>query len=138
MQTQNKNNYTRPVVAETNAFQKQLQSQTKHLKQQELQHLMKNITMQGDKIARFRSFRDLAKFKRMVKVFLQETVYDGLELQKSHTFNRQGQNRKLAVVKEVDAKLLELTEEMMNQEKKTVDILGLIGEIKGLLINIYT
>ncbi|UJL46459.1 YaaR family protein [Virgibacillus sp. NKC19-16] len=138
MQTQTKKEYTRPQSADTQAFHKQLQSQTKHLKQQELQQLMKNITMQGDKVARFRSFRDITKFKRMVKDFLKETVYNGLDLQKSYGFNMEGQNRKLAVVKEVDAKLLELTEEMMNQEKKTVDILGLIGEIKGLLINIYT
>lgn len=138
MQTQTETKFSRPATVDTQTFNKQLQSQTKHLKQQELQHLMKNITMQGDKVARFRSFRDLAKFKRMVKDFLQETVYNGLGLQKSYGFNMEGQNRKLAVVKEVDAKLLELTEEIMNQEKKTVDILGLIGEIKGLLINIYT
>lgn len=45
---------------------------------------------------------------------------------------------KRSIVKEVDEKLLELTEVMMNQEKKAVNILGLIGEIKGLLINLYT
>ncbi|MEW9675324.1 DUF327 family protein [Lentibacillus sp. L22] len=32
--------------------------------------------------------------------------------------------------------MTELTEAMMHQEKKTIDLLGIIGEIKGLLINI--
>lgn len=138
MQTQTETKHPRPAAAETKSFNKMVQSQTQNLKQQELQQLMKNITVQGDRVARFRSFRDLAKFKRMVKGFLQETVYNGLDLQKSHSFNVEGKSRQLAIVKEVDEKLLELTEEIMNQEKKTVDILGLIGEIKGLLINIYT
>ncbi|CDO04902.1 hypothetical protein OPHB3_2016 [Oceanobacillus picturae] len=138
IRTQTEPNYTRTNVVESNSFQQSLRSQTQSLKQQELQQLMKNITLQGNKLARFRSFRDLAKFKRMVKSFLQETVSNGLDLEHSHSFSLDGQSRKLAIVKQVDEKLLELTEEIMNREKKTVDILGLIGEIKGLLINIYT
>lgn len=120
------------------SFDGMVQSQTHKLKQQEIQQLMKNITIQGDKLARFRSFRDLVKFKRMVKGFLEETVHNGLDLQKSHSFSMTGNNRNLAIVKEVDEKLIELTEDIMNQEKKTVDLLGLIGEIKGLLVNIYS
>ncbi|GGB50982.1 DUF327 family protein [Virgibacillus dakarensis] len=118
------------------SFDGVMESHTQKLKQQELQQLMKDITLQGDRLARFRSFRDLVKFKRMVKSFLQETVYSGLHLQKSHSFEA-SQSRKLTIVKKVDEKLIELTEEMMSQEKKTVDLLGIIGEIKGLLINLY-
>jgi uncharacterized protein YaaR (DUF327 family) len=114
-----------------------MQSQTQLLKRQELQELMKDITRQGNRLARSRSFRDLATFKLMVKGFLQETVKNGLNLQKSHHFSGEGQNRQLIVVKEVNDKLIDLTEEMMSKEKKTVDLLGIIGEIKGLLFNIY-
>lgn len=119
------------------SFDGMVQSQTQKLKQQEIQQLMKNITIQGDKLARFRSFKDLVKFKRMVKGFLKETVYNGLDLQKSLSFSMEGSNRNLAIVKKVDEKLIDLTEEIMNQEKKTVDLLGIIGEIKGLLVNLY-
>ncbi|QKY70873.1 YaaR family protein [Lentibacillus sp. CBA3610] len=120
------------------SFNEMVQSQTNQLKQQEIQQLMKNITLQGDKLARFRSSRDLVKFKRMVKRFLQETVYNGFELQNARHFTMNGRSQKLAIVKEVDEKLIGLTEEMMNDEKKTVDLLGLIGDIKGLLVNLYT
>ncbi|MBM7601319.1 uncharacterized protein YaaR (DUF327 family) [Virgibacillus halotolerans] len=137
LRAQTEANFTRTPASEAQTFNKMVQSQTKHLKQQELQQLMKNITLQGNKLARFHTFRDLVKFKRMVKGFLQETVSSGLDLQKSNSFNIDGQNRNLALIKEVDEKLMALTEEIMNQEKKTVDLLGLIGEIKGLLINIY-
>lgn len=138
IRTQTEATFTRTPANEAQTFNKMVQSQTQHLKQQELQKLMENITQQGNKLARFRTFRDLVKFKRMVKGFLQETVSSGLNLQKSHSFHMDGQSRHLAIIKEVDEKLIALTEAMMNQEKKTVDLLGLIGEIKGLLINIYT
>lgn len=137
MQKQTEPAYKRPVQQNTLNFSKIVQSQTQSLKQQELNQLVKDITMQGNKLARYRTFKELAKFKRMVKGFLQETVKNGYSLQKSHTFGFSGESRQLTLLEEVDLKLVELTEEIMNQERKTVDILGLIGEIKGLLINIY-
>ncbi|MEN1966481.1 YaaR family protein [Lentibacillus sp. N15] len=130
-------NHNRSSAAEKPSFDGVMASQTQKMKYQELQQLMDNITRQGDKLARFRSFRDFVKFKRLVKGFLQETVHSGLALQSGHSFQLDTQSRKLSIVKEVDEKLVELTEEMMSQEKKTVDLLGMIGEIKGLLINLY-
>lgn len=120
------------------SFDRIVQSQTQQLKQSGLEKLMKNITLQGDKLGRYRTFRELAKFKRMIKSFLQETVSHGLDLQKSASFSFDGHHNTLALVKEVDEKLIELTEQLMDEERKHVDLLGLIGEIKGLLVNIYT
>ncbi|MFD1849282.1 YaaR family protein [Oceanobacillus bengalensis] len=137
LQTKTDSKFTRQPVTDANTFHSTLHSQTVQLKQQEIEKLMKNITMQGDKLARSRTFRDLAKFKRMIKDFLQETVSSGYKIEKDHSFGFGG-NRQLSLVKEIDEKLLSLTEEIMGQEQKTVNILGLIGEIKGLLVNIYT
>ncbi|WP_010094912.1 YaaR family protein [Ornithinibacillus scapharcae] len=120
------------------SFEAIVQSQSQKMQQAELQKLMQNITAQGDRLARFRSFKDLVKFKRLIKRFLQEAVSNGMDLEKSLSFSYTGSSRNLTLVKQIDEKLMELTDEIMNQEKKTVDLLGLIGEIKGLLVNIYT
>lgn len=138
MKSQSEVKINRQATIENQSFQKLVQTQSQNLKHQELEQLIKNISLQGTKLASFRTLREFAKFKRMIKGFLQETVSSGYHLQKSHTFSFDGSSRNLAIVKEIDEKLLELTEEIMNQERKTVDILDLIGEIKGLLINIYT
>ena len=119
-------------------FDQIVQSQTQKIKQQELEKLINDITRQGEKLARFRSFRDLAKFKRMIKQFLEETVYNGYRLNESRNFNMNSYSHKLTTVKKIDEKLVQLTEDLLDQEKKTVDLLGLIGEIRGLLINLYT
>ena len=69
------------------------------MKQQEIERLIDDITKQGEKIARFRSFRDLAKFKRMIKQFLEETVYSGYQLNESRNFNMNSYSHKLTTVK---------------------------------------
>lgn len=119
-------------------FEQLVQSQSHKMKQQELEKLMQNITDQGERLARFRSFQDLAKFKRMIKQFLEETVYNGYQLDESTSFNPNSFTHKMTTVKEIDEKLIQLTNDLLDQEKQTVDLLGVIGEIKGLLINLYT
>lgn len=119
-------------------FRQLVQTHAHKIEQNELQRLVDNITEQGKKITQMRSFRDLAKFKRMIKDFLDKTVYNGLSLKESRSFHGNSFNHKLITVEEIDEKLVQLTEDMMDQEKKNVDLLGLIGEIEGLLINLYT
>jgi len=119
-------------------FDQLVQSQTRQLQEVQLNQLIKSINAQGERVARFRSFRDLAKYKRLIKDFVKESVNYGMNLKHSHSWNQYGQTRKLTLVESVDEKLAELTEAVMDEEKKTIDLLGLIGEIKGLLINLYT
>lgn len=119
-------------------FDKMVQTQSHKLVREELGQLLDDITKQGEKLAKFRSFRDLVKFKRMIKEFLQETVYKGLKLNHEQSFTANHYSQKLTTVEEIDEKLIELTEDVLDQEKKTVDLLGVIGEIRGLLVNIYT
>lgn len=131
------NRQLRVNLDEHQKFKGLVQSQASKLQNQEVENLLNNISKQGNKLASFRSLRDLAKFKQMIKRLLKETTSSGLKWQSGHHFDPSGQGRKLALVKEVDEKLIELTEAMMSNEKKTVDLLGIIGEIKGLLLNIY-
>lgn len=119
-------------------FKQIVQNQSNELKQEELNQLKEEITKQGEKIVRFRSFRDLAKFKRMIKQFLQETVHEGLALHESRNYHPNSYNHSLTTVQKIDEKLIQLTEEIIDQEKKAVNLLETIGEIKGLLFNLST
>lgn len=103
-----------------------------------LTRLLGDVSSAGDRLARSRNLRDMAKFKMLIKKFLQETVDYGMGLKQSHTWNRFGESRKLKIVETIDEKLVELAEEILNQEKDSIDLLDKIGEIKGLLINLYT
>src|SRR5690625_7377371 len=96
---------------ENQHFDKLVQTQSHKLVREELSELLDDITKQGEKLAKFRSFRDLAKFKRMIKEFLQETVNKGLKLNHQHSFHANQYSQKLTTVEEIDEKLLELTKD---------------------------
>ncbi|AIZ58806.1 hypothetical protein XJ18_16575 [Bacillus pumilus] len=120
------------------SFKASMETQSGKLRLEQLTVMLSDIEVFGKKLAKSRNLKDLARFKGLVKRFVKETVDNGLNIETSRSFDIYGNTRTLALVKALDEKLIELTEEMMDQEKPSIDLLERIGEIKGLLINLYT
>ncbi|MDF2947907.1 MAG: hypothetical protein K0S51_2586 [Bacillales bacterium] len=115
-----------------------IQKHTEKLHHGQLTRLISEIEQQGTRVSRSRTFKDLSRFKSLVKRFMQEAVEYGLDLNQSSGWSLEGYSRTLSTVELIDEKLIELTESVLDKHKNSIDILEKIGEIKGLLINIYT
>ena len=120
------------------SFKASMETQSGKMRLEQLTVMLSDIEVFGKKLTKSRNLKDLARFKGLVKRFVKETVDNGLNIETSRSFDLYGNTRTLALVKALDEKLIELTEDMMNQEKPSIDLLERIGEIKGLLINLYT
>ncbi|MER1959111.1 MAG: YaaR family protein [Solibacillus sp.] len=120
-----------------NRFGDMVVKQGSKMQTEQLTRLLGDISAAGDRVARSRNLRELARFKMLVKRFLQEAVDYGLEMKQSHTWNRFGEGRRLKIVETIDEHLVELAEDLLNEEKESIELLAKIGEIKGLLINLY-
>lgn len=99
--------------------------------------LIEEIDEQGKILAEKRTVEELRKYKQLVKEFIEDAVNHGLELQERRGFNRRGRTKIYKIVQEVDRKLLDLTNAVLEKQKSSLDILEMVGEIKGLLINLY-
>lgn len=120
------------------SFQQILTEKQSSVAKQHLSTLLEGITKQGERLTRSRSLKDLHEYKRIIKSFLQIVVQYGLSLEETTSFSySSSRERKLKVIKEIDKKLLELSEEMVKQEDENIRLLDNIGEIKGLLIDLY-
>ncbi len=127
-----------PLANEQARFGSLVQKQDQKMQVEQLTRLMGDVTQAGDRLVRSRNFKDLAKFKTLVRRFVKETVDYGIDLKQSHSWNQYGEGRKLRIVETVNEKLTSLTDSLMDSEQESIDILDQIGEIKGLLINLYT
>ncbi|WML46900.1 YaaR family protein [Neobacillus sp. PS3-34] len=99
---------------------------------------MQEIESVGEKLADSRTVDNLRKYKKLVKDFMDDAVKNGLELKEQRGFSHRGSSKIYKLVKEVDKKLIDLTNAVLDKEHKGLDLLGMVGEIKGMLINIYT
>ncbi|WP_026689362.1 YaaR family protein [Alteribacter aurantiacus] len=104
---------------------------------EKLQQLLTKIDDQGKALAESRTIDELRAYKSLVKEFMDDAVKLGLSLEERQGFNRRGRTKVYKIVREVDRKLLDLTDAVLNEQKKGLHVLSSVGEIKGLLVSIY-
>ncbi|EMT45892.1 YaaR family protein [Anoxybacillus flavithermus] len=123
---------------ESVSFTEVMQKKKSDVLFERFQAMAQQIEAQGKKLAESQTVEDLKTYKKLVKQFLDDAVKNSLQLEEQRGFSRGGRAKIYKLVKEVDQKLVELTNAVLEKEKKGLDLLGLVGEIQGLIINIYT
>lgn len=103
-----------------------------------LNGLLEDITMQGNVIAQHMDIRDMKKYRGLVKDFMNEVVNRSHKFSRENFLDRRGRHRVYGIVRLVDENLDELAKELMKEESDHISILGRIGEIRGLLLDILT
>lgn len=106
--------------------------------QEKLQLLMGEITEQGEKLAKKRDIRDMRKYRGLIKDFLNEVVNRSHQFSRENFLDRRGRHRVYGIIRLIDENLDALAQELVKDEKDNLAILGKIGEIRGLLLDIFT
>lgn len=118
------------------SFKGMIREQEGRLGAEQLRQLLDDMDRRGELLAKHRTFENLRGYKDTVRKFVQEAVTNGYSLQEHSGFLR-GRERRHKLLKELDTQLIALTNEVMDQQKTVVDLLSRIGEVKGLLVNLY-
>ena len=113
-----------------------------HIEESQLQErltaMMEEITMQGEKLAKHRDVKDMKRYRGLIKDFLNEIVNRSHEFSRENFLDRKGRHRVYGIIRLIDKNLDELAQELMKDEKDNLLILSKIGEIEGLLLDIFT
>ena len=119
------------------SFKELMSTRRSEIDVERLNRLIEDIDEQGKVLSQSLTVEDLRKYKNMVKEFMDEAIKHGLKVQQSRGFNRGGRIRIHKTVQKVDEKLLELTDAVISKEEKGLKVLTLVGQIRGLLLDIY-
>lgn len=106
--------------------------------QARLSTLMEEITMQGDKLVKRMDIKDMKRYRGLIKEFMNEIVARSHTFSRENFLDRKGRHRVYGIIKLVDETLDELAQELVKDEKDRLAILGKIGEIRGLILDIFT
>lgn len=106
--------------------------------QAKLVSLMNEITEQGEKIAKKKDIRDMKRYRSLIKDFLNEVVSRSHSFSRENFLDRRGRHRVYGIIRLVDENLDRLAQELCKDEKDNISVLGTIGEIRGLLLDIFT
>ncbi|MBR1569032.1 MAG: YaaR family protein [Lachnospiraceae bacterium] len=105
---------------------------------QKLEGLMKEIEQEGQRIAKHKDIRDMKRYRAKIKEFMNEVTSRSYAFSRENFLDRKGRHRVYGIIRKVDENLDQLAEELMKEEKDHLEILRLIGDIKGMLIDIVT
>lgn len=126
------------VDAARSSFQEQITRAQGRMAEERLNRLLGDIDRQGEILAERLTFNELVKYKKLIRAFLDEAVKNSFRNEESRSWNRGGRPKVYLLVNRIDERLSQLTEEILSREKDALNILKIVGEIKGLLIDLYT
>ncbi|WP_240697333.1 YaaR family protein [Sporolactobacillus sp. Y61] len=124
------------ITAKLNgSFSRTLAAGQEHLNAEALKTLMRHVDEQAARVSGSRTVHDLQLYKKLVRSFMQEAVRQGLDTERFRSWQNGGARQTL--VRTVDKKLMELTHDLLDKNKKQLDLLDRLDEIRGMLINLY-
>ncbi|MBQ7942543.1 MAG: YaaR family protein [Lachnospiraceae bacterium] len=100
--------------------------------------MMQEIVMQGDKLVKRMDVKDMRRYRSLIKDFMNEIVNRSHKFSRENFLDRRGRHRVYGIIRLVDEKLDELAQELVKDEKDNIKILAVVGEIRGLLLDIFT
>jgi len=103
-----------------------------------LNSMMEEITRQGDRLSKKMDVRDMKRYRSLIKDFMNEIVNRSHKFSRENFLDRKGRHRVYGIIRQVDDTLDELARELVKDEKDHIAILNKIGEIRGLLLDIFT
>lgn len=106
--------------------------------QAQLQGMIYEITRQGNRIGKRMDITDMKRYRTLIKSFLNEVLSRSHEFSRENFLDRRGRHRVYGIIRKIDDTLDALAAELVKDEKDHISILNAIGEIRGLLLDIFT
>ena len=105
--------------------------------QEKLTALMEEITQQGERISKKKDIRDMKRYRSLIKEFMNEVVNHSHEFTRENFLDRRGRHRVYGIIRLVDENLDALAQALVQDEKDNVEILSKLGEIRGLILDLF-
>ncbi len=103
-----------------------------------LNMMMQDIIQQGKRISKRNDIKDMQRYRVLIKDFLNEVVTRSHAFSRENFLDRKGRHRVYGIIRQVDDELDALAKELVKDEKDNIGILAKIGQIEGLLLDIFT
>lgn len=126
---------TTPQMEQKN-FSDTMQQQEERASQEQMKRKLQQIQIQGERLVKSMTLRELRNYKLMVRQFLEESVREGVGIKETKGWDRRGRGKRYKLLEEIDKQLLDMTDELLVKEQGRIELLNKMGEIKGMLLNL--
>lgn len=103
-----------------------------------LDALLERLDAIGRRLAANFSIYDLKEYKDTLRNFLKETLGKAYQLKSESGWSRQGRPKLFLSLELIDQELEALSQMVLSKQKDPLRILEKLGQIRGLLVDLYS
>ncbi|MDR2531016.1 MAG: YaaR family protein [Oscillospiraceae bacterium] len=119
-------------------FRRTLSTLSGQVRDELLQGMINNIDELGRKLSEQVNMADFARYRALIKQFLDDVISNGYELERKNSFDGRGRHRFHVTVKRINEKLDELGREILTEQADNLSVLSAVDDIRGLIVDIMT
>ncbi len=119
-------------------FALELSTQSDQYSEQRIAELLQQITKQGAKLSQTPTYAELKAYRELVRQYLGEAVGRMYTLQSSKGWDRQGRHKIFSIIKQIDDRLAEITEDIRQGQQRQLAIMEKLDSIRGMLVDLFT
>ena len=119
-------------------FTSELQNASQKQTETELDQMFAKVFLNGEQLVVAQSMDAVDRYRKSVKRLVEHIVKYSLNVSNTTVSDRSGRNKLYSLVEEIDRSLLEILMATLQKQKEPLQILQIVGEIKGLLISLRT
>ena len=121
---------------ESSAFRRTLTDMSKDMYAARIAEMKNDIDEQGKRLADRVDVKELEKYRRLIREFLDEIVSNGYTFSREDAYASRGRHRYIATVQIVDEKLDAIGKEVMSEQADRIEVLNKVDDIRGLLLDL--
>lgn len=101
-----------------------------------LEKLIKDISNQGEILAKRIDIRELKIYKKLISEFLATVLSNSRKFSKKSMLDRRGRRKVYAIIRNINDELDQLTQEVLSGESNNIGLLKRIEDIRGLIMDL--
>jgi uncharacterized protein YaaR (DUF327 family) len=103
-----------------------------------LDQLLTDLDQAAETLKKTRTVGALARYRELVQSFVKKVVGESYEVRQEGGFDRKGRRRVYLLVQKINTALEQLADSLLSAHAESLSLLDKLGEIRGMLVDLYT
>lgn len=118
------------------AFSEVLQTEAVEVRDIDLAAALEEVEEYAQRLRESPILENLLRYKKKVRAILLFLVEQSYDVRENAVYDFQGRRRLLVLVESIDQRLEDLTRDFLSRQTSSLDLVGRLDEIRGLLLDL--
>ena len=127
---------THPGGSQDFTFSRHMMDFSQAQYQKYIEELKKRIFSQGESIKRKADIPEFMQYRKLIAELLDVAASNAYICTKTSAFDTKGRRNVFVLIKKVNARLDEMAQEILSEQRDNIHLLEMVDDIRGLLLDI--